>query len=335
MLYLLFICGVILPCIYEFITSLFLEIAVKKIYIELSDICHLSCNFCPATKGKRGIMSVEDFGYCLEDALRFSRRIALHILGDPCALPNLNLYLEVARNKSKSPQIELVTSGAFFAKHSLDMLLSPPIYQLSISLEAGVDNFAHSSDKRFSVYLDSLTKVFDTHIANPRVFLNLRIQDKRTLQDRDMLQIITRFLAPFVDFGFWDRSASRNGINSGNAKKLFIEGKIEELLDAKGRIRLWKNALLVVKNSFVWAGFAPKNERKNHKCYALREQVGILSNGAVVPCCMDAQGEINLGNIFTTPLKQILSSKQAQNIIAGFEIGEVRENLCKTCGFWE
>ena len=312
-----------------------MEISVKKIYIELSDICHLSCSFCPTPKGKRGIMSVEDFGYCLEEALRFSRRIALHILGDPCALPNLNLYLEVARNKSKSPQIELVTSGAFFAKHSLDMLLSPPIYQLSISLEAGVDNFAHSSDKRFRAYLDSLTKVFEAHIVNPRVFLNIRIQDKRTLQDKDMLQIITKFLAPFVDFGFWDRNATKNGINSGKAKNLFIEGNIECLLDAKGRIRLWKNALLVIKNSFVWAGFAPKNERKNHKCYALSEQVGILSNGAVVPCCMDTQGEINLGNIFTTPLKQILSSKRAQNIIAGFEIGEVRENLCKTCGFWE
>lgn len=278
---------------------------------------------------------MEDFGYCLDEALRFSRRIALHILGDPCALPNLNLYLEIARHKPKSPQIELVTSGAFFAKHSLDMLLSPPIYQLSISLESGVDNFAHSSDKRFSEYLDSLTKVFHAHIANPRVFLNLRIQDKRTLQDKDMLQIITKFLAPFVDFGFWDRSDTKNSINSENAKKLFIDGSIEELLDTKGRIRLWKNALLVVKNSFIWAGFAPKNERKNHKCYALREQVGILSNGVVVPCCIDTQGIINLGNIFATPLKQILSSNQAQNIIAGFEVGEVRENLCKTCGFWE
>ena len=284
-------------------------------------------------------MSVEDFRYCLGEALGFSRRIALHILGDPCALPNLNLYLEAARNmsqkSSKSPQIELVTSGVFFAKHSLDMLLSPPIYQLSISLEAGVDNFAHSSKERFCAYLDSLAQVFSTHIANPRVFLNLRIQDKRTLQDKDILQIITSFLAPFVDFGFWDRNATKNGINSLNAKKRFVDGDIEKLLDTKGRIRLWENALLVVKNSFVWAGFARKNERKHHKCYALREQVGILSNGVVVPCCIDAQGEINLGNIFTTPLKQILSSERARNIIAGFELREARENLCKTCGFWE
>ena len=325
----------ILPCIYEFITSLFLEIAVKKIYIELSDICHLSCSFCPAPKAKRGVMSVEDFGHCLEESLRFSKRIALHILGDPCALPNLHSYLEIAKHSSKSPQIELVTSGAFFGKHRLDMLLSPPIYQLSISLEAGVDNLTQSSGKGFGAYLYSLTKVFEAHIANPRVFLNLRIQDKRTLHNKNILQNITRFLAPFVDFGFWDRSTTKNGINSVSAERLFVDGKIEELLDSKGRIRLWKNALLVVKNSFVWAGFAPKNEAKNHKCYALREQVGILSNGVVVPCCMDSQGEINLGNIFATPLKQILSTKRAQNIIAGFEIGEVRENLCKTCGFWE
>ena len=90
-------------------------------------------------------MGVKDFAHCLKEAFGFSRHIALHILGDPCALENLDEYLNIARKigleLNKTPKIDIVTSGAFFGKHTVDMLLSPPIFQLSISLEAGVDNF--------------------------------------------------------------------------------------------------------------------------------------------------------------------------------------------------
>lgn len=313
---------------------------MKKIYIELSDICTLSCRFCPAIKGKRGIMSVEDFRHCLKQALPLCHRIALHILGDPCYLGNLGEYLNVAREiglqLQKYPKIDIVTSGAFFAKHSLDTLLSPPIFQLSISLEAGIDNFTKNPTRdfkarKFSAYLDSIATVLNAHKQNPQVFINLRIQDLHSLRDKHTLQVITHFLSPLLDFTYLAKQHS-NDITQ--IKEQFLSGKIESLLDCKGRIRLWKKAFLVVKNSFVWAGFDKINERRNYKCCALSKQVGILSNGVVVPCCMDAQGAINLGNIFRTPLKQILSTTRAQNIIVGFKVGEAKENLCKTCGFW-
>lgn len=351
---------------------------MKKIYIELSDICNLACSFCPATKGKRGIMGVKDFAYCLKEAFGFSRHIALHILGDPCALENLGEYLKIARKVGtqlqKIPKIDIVTSGAFFGKHSIDMLLSPPIFQLSISLEAGVDNFfkrvspkndfsnidfgkngvaskdfgkasqnpsQKNSPKRFGEYLDSIIALCCAHKANPQIFLNLRIQDLRTMSDKSALRVICKNLAPLVDFEFLSRQSGK-----AQVKEDFLAGNIGHLLDIKGRIRLWEKALLVVRRSFVWAGFDninvgknvgqnPKRHRKYRKCYALTQQVGILSNGIVVPCCIDAQGVINLGNVFENPLKQILDCARARNIIEGFRLGEAREELCRSCGFWE
>ena len=351
---------------------------MKKIYIELSDICNLACSFCPATKAKRGIMGVKDFAHCLKEAFGFSRHIALHILGDPCALENLDEYLNIARKigleLNKTPKIDIVTSGAFFGKHTVDMLLSPPIFQLSISLEAGVDNFfkkilpkndfanidfgkngvasgdfgvsqnpsQKSSLKRFSAYLDAIIALLCAHKANPQIFLNLRIQDLRTLRDKPALCVICGYLAPLVDFDFLSR---QSGKSIATIKEAFLGGNIDFLLDAKGRIRLWEKAIFVVKHSFVWAGFDNKNgiksmgqnpkHHKYHKCYALTQQVGILSNGIVVPCCIDGEGEINLGNIFETPLKQILDCARARNIIDGFRLGEAREELCRSCGFWE
>ena len=156
---------------------------MKKIYIELSDICHLACSFCPAPKGVRGVMSLEAFTQALDSALMLTKRIALHILGDPCALPNLAHYLAIARKKGA--QIELVTSGAFFHKHSPQALLSPPIHQLSISLEAGIDNAIAS-------YATKLAPLLAHHLHNPSCFLNLRIQDSSLCQNPQALCTLLR-----------------------------------------------------------------------------------------------------------------------------------------------
>ena len=68
-------------------------------------------------------------------------------------------------------------------------------------------------------------------------------------------------------------------------------------------------------------------------CYGLRDQVGVLWDGTVVPCCLDHEGDISLGNLYDQPLEEILSSPRAQAIYQGFSQGRVREALCRRCGY--
>ena len=86
-------------------------------------------------------------------------------------------------------------------------------------------------------------------------------------------------------------------------------------------------------NLFDWPDLEADYRGNSHSCYGLRDQVGVLSDGTVVPCCLDADGAISLGNIFTTPLSEILSSARAVKLKESFQNRQITEELCQRCGF--
>ena len=58
-----------------------------------------------------------------------------------------------------------------------------------------------------------------------------------------------------------------------------------------------------------------------------------MSDGTVVPCCLDADGNLALGNLFESDLESILSSERARNIYDGFTRRRACEELCRKCGY--
>ena len=84
---------------------------------------------------------------------------------------------------------------------------------------------------------------------------------------------------------------------------------------------------------FVWPSIENEIISEVGTCQGLRSQIAILSNGDVVPCCLDQDAEIKLGNIFEENLNDILEKKLTNEIIKGFENHKVIHNLCKRCGF--
>ena len=76
-----------------------------------------------------------------------------------------------------------------------------------------------------------------------------------------------------------------------------------------------------------------ENERENVFCHGLRDQLGILCDGTVVPCCLDSDGNIPLGNIFTEELDTILQKPRAQAVYNGFSSRKAAEELCRKCGY--
>jgi radical SAM protein with 4Fe4S-binding SPASM domain len=84
---------------------------------------------------------------------------------------------------------------------------------------------------------------------------------------------------------------------------------------------------------FQWPDSNAEIQGNKFFCYGLKDQFGILSDGTVVPCCLDSDGVINLGNIFNEDIKDILSSERATNMVEGFKCGKASEDLCKRCGY--
>jgi radical SAM protein with 4Fe4S-binding SPASM domain len=86
-------------------------------------------------------------------------------------------------------------------------------------------------------------------------------------------------------------------------------------------------------NEFVWPTI--NNYKSNGFCYGLNTHIAILVDGTVVPCCLDSNGVINLGNIYKEDLKDIINSDRYQRLLKSFRDRKPCEELCKSCTFKE
>ena len=84
---------------------------------------------------------------------------------------------------------------------------------------------------------------------------------------------------------------------------------------------------------FEWPDINAEVKGNKFFCYGLKDQFGILCDGTVVPCCLDSDGVIRLGNIFGENIEDILSCERAKNIVDGFRCGKASEELCRRCGY--
>ena len=86
-------------------------------------------------------------------------------------------------------------------------------------------------------------------------------------------------------------------------------------------------------DKFDWPDLgAPEGDGKIF-CYGLRDQIGVLCDGTVVPCCLDHEGDIPLGNLLEEDLQTILDRPRAKAIFQGFRCGSAPEPLCRRCGY--
>ena len=96
---------------------------------------------------------------------------------------------------------------------------------------------------------------------------------------------------------------------------------------------LKKNIFINNFHEFIWPDFNNNYYCEKGTCYALKDHIGILVDGTIVPCCLDTLGSINLGNILHDELKDVIVSKRYQAMLEGFKKHEKIEELCKHCSF--
>lgn len=276
----------------------------NKIYVELTNICGLSCSFCPTQKPPTKTLSLEEFENILQQIKPYTKVITYHMFGDPLTLSNLQQYLDITQKNGL--KVEIVTTGYYLAKFDLETFLHPAIRQINFSLNSfNKNDMGISLDK----YLEPMFNLCD-----------LKLKKK---------------VHNFINFRLWnlDSKISEDCFNQDIYRLLEKQFSIKlDNIDSSKPIRLENQILLDFDNYFQWPSLDLKNDT-NGTCYGLQSHIGILSDGTVVPCCLDCNGIIQLGNIHQTNLKEILASQKAQNIINGFKKGESVELLCKKCTF--
>ncbi len=100
-------------------------------------------------------------------------------------------------------------------------------------------------------------------------------------------------------------------------------------------VKLADNVYYEVEEEFIWPSLDNDYYNETGSCRALRDHLGILVDGTIVPCCLDSEGIINLGTIYKNEINDIINSNLFKEMKNGFLNNKKIHELCKKCNFYE
>ena len=269
----------------------------RKIYLEISNICNLKCAFCPGTKRAKRAMTDEEFRTLLPKLQPWTDFLYFHLMGEPLCHSKLYTFLDLAADAGF--KVILTTNGTFLAQHSERLCSAKGLHKVNVSLHAFEAN--------------DLAMTFDTYLDG--CFSFGKQAEGKVL----------------VSYRLWNNGGA-DGKNEEILSKMhsyFPEPWIQE---GKG-IRIGQRVYLENGDKFDWPDLSAPIQSQRVFCYGLRDHIGVLCDGTVVPCCLDHEGDIALGNLFTEELGEILETPRAKAIYDGFSTGKAPEELCRRCGY--
>ncbi|OCL95546.1 radical SAM/SPASM domain-containing protein [Aliarcobacter thereius] len=281
----------------------------RKVHIELTNICNLKCTFCPPKLHPNKVMDLELFDRLNFELKEFTNELAYHIVGDPLVLGNLNEYLDIS--KKHNLKVNITTTANNISNRHYETLLNSTIKQINFSLNS---YNANSHKKSFQEYLEPILNfVKYAQEKNHEYFINFRIWN---LDE--------------------EKSAKEFNKKVFDSLNIFFELdlNIDEIYENRPKnIRVARKIFINFDEYFVWPSLKNEVVSKSGFCHGLSSHFGILSNASVVPCCLDLDASINLGNIENNSIKEILNSNRAKDMINGFKKNILVEELCQKCEY--
>jgi len=134
----------------------------------------------------------------------------------------------------------------------------------------------------------------------------------------------------YISFRFWLKNEYSKEIIEIINKKYNVNLDINNL---KNNTTITNNIFISINEEFIWPDLNNNYYNETGTCYALKDHIGILVDGTIVPCCLDSKGIINLGNIFKDELSDIIKSDRYINMLNGFKNNKKVECLCKKCKY--
>lgn len=268
----------------------------SRIYVEITNICNMSCSFCHGHSREGGFMSREEFEDILTRLAGQTKYIYYHLMGEPLLHPMLPEFISSATKKGFRSVI--TTNGTLLGKRG-DELISSGVYKVNISLHS----FEKDSPAAQEDYIREVIRFADA-ASRKGIIVVLRL---------------------------WNNGFDE-GRNDGTLELLRSELDGEWVKNTKG-IRIRDKLHIEWGDRFSWPDKSAEIQGDEVFCYGLRDHFGILCDGSVVPCCLDSEGTITLGNIFKEDIGNILASPLAVSICEGFEKRKAVHDLCRRCGY--
>lgn len=272
----------------------------KKIYIEITNICNLKCKFCPETIRNKQFMNIEDFEKIIKRICNFTSLVCLHVKGEPLLHSQLKEILNILEKYNLKANI--TTNGTLLKDKLETIKYSKAVRQINISL--------HSSTQNEFFNKQYLKDIFESVEELENTIISYRLWNLNTIKENDLNNEIIQEIS--------------NYYNLQNLKERLTQNEFFKIRD---------NIFINQDTEFIWPNIENKPIIEKGRCLALKEQIAILVDGTVVPCCLDNNGDIQLGNILEETMEEILDKPKTIKIKRNFENQLITCSLCKTCGF--
>ncbi|PKN23233.1 MAG: radical SAM protein [Deltaproteobacteria bacterium HGW-Deltaproteobacteria-3] len=279
----------------------------KKIYIEITNRCNLACSFCLRSNRAKAFMRPENFRAILGRIKDHTDHLALHVLGEPLLHPELDEILALCQEHAL--KINLTTNGTLLSQRRELLLASPALRQVNISLHSFSEQ---DGDPALSGYLHGILS-FIREAEATGLLISLRL---------------------------WNLFPANTTLPSPNETILkALEDNFElpeplaDRLTPGHGITLASKVFLSQNPRFTWPHAPAPDLGDKGTCRGLKNHIAILVDGTVVPCCLDAQADIPLGNIHAQSLAEILAGSRGEAMRTGFSQRRLTESLCRRCTF--
>ncbi len=268
----------------------------SRVYVEVTNICNMNCSFCHGHSRAPRQMTEDEYAHILGQLKGQTGYIYHHLMGEPLVHPKLPRFIQMAAQAGFRPMI--TTNGTLLDRYG-DALLAEGLHKVNISVHSFEGDSCEEHRRYLQKIVDFIEKARGTGIK-----ISLRLWNKGCDEGKnDTVLAFFReaFPAPWVE------NTRGYRIRDG----LFLE---------------WGDR-------FAWPDQNAEDQGSSVFCHGLKDHFGILSDGTVVPCCLDSDGVIALGNIFREELTDILASPRAKAMVEGFRNRKATEDLCCRCGY--
>lgn len=270
---------------------------LKKVYLEITNVCNLSCSFCPGTKRHKGFMSTDEFRRLTGKLHGHTEYLYFHLMGEPLLHPELCKLLEIAGEQGF--RVIITTNGTLLERAGETLLASPAVHKINISLQS----FEANRGGELAGYISSCAEF------------------ARRAGERGKICVL--------------RLWNEGGLDSlnGEIRRLISAVFPEPWRQSRQSLALADRVFLEPGEKFDWPDLGVEELGESCFCCGLRDQIGVLCDGTVVPCCLDHDGDIALGDLFEEELDDILSDGRAVSMREGFSKRHAVEELCRKCGY--
>lgn len=267
-----------------------------ELVIEATNNCNLRCQMCSRQKMKRkiGIMDLNLYRKIIDEISQYAELVYLHGLGEPLYHPKIGEMIVYAKKRKLA--VGLSTNATLLTEDKAKTLLNSGLDYLIISIDAFTSQ----------TYLKIRGgKYFPKVVKNVKTYLKLK--RKKGNGPYTVIQFV------------------KTKENAKEAKSFYRAwtGKGAEVVRIKPVIDLLKKG-------------NQRADNLNRRCFYLWRQINMISwDGKIVtPCCMDSNGDYNLGSVVKKTVKELWNGPKLVYLRKAHLDGSYTKiSLCKNCNY--